>query len=264
MTRSAKRLSKPLLAAVFLWVWTSIACAEIQPYSVRYSIYRNGTLTGKAEVSLNQQGENWTIQSEGSGTHGLARILGARDSEKVVGRIHAGHFLPDEYRRHTQLAGMDDHWAAIFDWIARSVQITRNETDITLELSEQALDPLSLKLEMRQRLANQNPDLTFWLVSEDEIDQQKFRLLRPEMLETSLGCFDTTPVERVRNSKSKRYTRAWHAPDLDHVAVRLEHGKTDGDHMEMRITELKLAGITVVPRPGCTALQTAASRLKMP
>jgi len=35
----------------------------------------------------------------------------------------------------------------------------------------------------------------------------------------------------------------------------VEHGKTDGDHMEMRITELVIDGKVVDPQPGCAALQ---------
>lgn len=258
MTRFADRNSILCLAVFLLTAWTGIACADIRPFSARYSIYRNGTLTGKAEISLNRQGETWIIQSEGSGTHGLARTLGAWDSEKVVGRVREGQFLPDQYTRHSRLAGMDEYWMALFNWNTNSVQITENDTDLTLHFSGQVLDPLSLKLEMRQRLAKSDFDLTFLMVSEDEIKQQVFRVMRPEMLETSLGCLDTLPVEKVRRS-SKRYTRAWHAPGLDHFAVRLEHGKAGGDHVEMRISELKMDGITIVPRQGCASLQTAAS-----
>ena len=244
--------------AALLWLgWTGIALAEIKPYSARYSIYRNGQLTGKVEVKLHQQGEYWVIESEVSGTHGMARILDASDNEKVVGRIRDGRFMPDSYSRHTRLTGMDDLSTVNFDWAARSVQIVRDKEEITLELSSEALDPLSLKLEMRQRLSQQNPDMKFWLVDEDEIKEQNFRILKAEKLETSLGCLQTTPVEKVRNN-SKRYTRAWHAPGLDHVAVRIEHGKTGGNHMEMRITELTLAGTAVPPRRGCAAVQDGA------
>ena len=257
MTRFPDRISRICLAALLWLSWAGIALAEIKPYSARYSIYRNGQLTGKVEVRLHQQGENWVIESEVSGTHGLARILDARDNEKVVGRIRDGRFMPDSYSRHTRLTGMDDLSTVNFDWDAGSVQIVRDKEEMTLELGSEALDPLSLKLEMRQRLSQQNPDMTFWLVDEDEITEQNFRILKAEKLETSLGCLETTPVEKVRRN-SKRYTRAWHAPGLDHVAVRIEHGKTGGNHMEMRITELTLAGTAVPPQQGCAAIQVAA------
>ena len=64
------------------------------------------------------------------------------------------------------------------------------------------------------RLNEENPDMLFWMVDEDEIKEQQFRILESEWLETSLGCLETIPVERVRTN-SKRYTRAWHAPGTE-------------------------------------------------
>jgi hypothetical protein len=95
--------------------------------------------------------------------------------------------------------------------------------------------------------------MNFWLVDEDEVKLQEFRVLPKEMLETSLGCLETIPVERIRSSESTRYTRAWHAPALQYLTVRLEHGKTDGDQMEMRIAELQMAGQPYTPGMGCSA-----------
>ena len=240
-------------------IWADLAAADIQPYSARYSIYRNGKLTGKAEITFHQQDENWVIESESNGTHGLGLSLGAADSENAVGRILNGHFVPDTYSRHTRLAGMADQWSARFDWDAQSVEITQGNDIRTLDLGQTALDPLSLKLEMRQRLDDPNPDLTFRMVQKDEIDEQNFRILGAVKLETSLGCLATTPVEKV-SINGTRFTRVWHAPSLDHVAVRIEHGKMGGNHLEMRITELNLAGNAIVPQPGCWALQSNTGR----
>jgi hypothetical protein len=93
-------------------------------------------------------------------------------------------------------------------------------------------------------------------VEEDEIDEQNFRILPPEWMETSLGCLRTAVVEKIRHN-SKRYTRAWHAPELDFLEVRMEHGKTGGNHIELRITELTIDGVDIEPRPGCAARQAA-------
>ena len=257
MTRCPDRRILLGMGAFLLLAWTSLAIAEITPYSARYSVYRNGKLTGKADVSLVQNDLVWTLKSEGSGTHGLARVLDARDSEEVIGRVENGRFIPDSYSRHTRLAGINELWSANFDWTAKSVQIIQDEKKIDLELAWPAVDPLSLKIELRQRLAEQNPDLNFWMVDENRIKEQNFRRLHSERLETSLGCLETIPVEKIR-SNSTRYTRAWHAPGLDHVAVRIEHGKTDGDHMEMRITQLVLNSGKVEPRHSCSAMQSGA------
>ena len=94
------------------------------------------------------------------------------------------------------------------------------------------------------------------MVEEDEIEAQEFRQLKSEWLETALGCLETLPIEKVRKS-SKRYTRAWHASAFENIEVRVEHGKTDGHHIEMRITELEFGDSKVRPRPSCSALQSA-------
>ena len=235
--------------------------SRLQPYEARYAIYRNGRLTGKAEITLNRHGDRWIIQSEGSGTHGLARILAARDSEEVHGQLRDGRFRPLRYTRHTRVAGIDNRWDVEFDWSGRMVRISHDRGDpLVLDMVGDSLDPLSLKLEMRQRLAEPRSPLEFQMVEEDEIDEQNFRELPREWLETSLGCLSTTPVEKIRINSS-RYTRAWHAPELNYIEVRVQHGKTGGNHLEMRINELSLDGHPISPRPGCAALQTAGEEI---
>jgi len=225
------------------------------PYAARYAFYRNGRLAGKVEVSLQLRGERWVLRSALSGTHGLARILAARDDEEASGQLLEGRLRPQEYTRHTRVAGIDDYWHVQFDWRTRQLDITHDSADpLVLDMTEDTLDPLSLKLEMRHRLARPDPRLHFQMVEEDEIDAQNFRLLPAEWMETSLGCLLTIPVEKVRDN-NKRYTRAWHAPDLDYIEVRIEHGKTGGNQIEMRITELNIDGTDFAPRPGCAALQ---------
>ncbi len=232
---------------------------SLLPYEARYAIYRNGRLTGKLEVALERHGERWIIRSNGSGTHGLARILAASDSEQALGRLMDGRFRPDFYTRHTRWAGIDDRWKVEFDWTARRVAIQHDRHDkVWVQMVGDSLDPLSLKLEMRQRLRRTGQDLRFHMVEEDEIDEQNFRRLPGEWLETSLGCVLTVPVEKIRH-ESKRYTRAWHAPDLGFIEVRMEHGKTGGSHHEVRITELALGDIDIVPRPGCAARQSGGN-----
>ena len=203
------------------------------------------------EVELTRDGDNWAIRSEGRGTHGLARILRASDREQVSGRLEpGGRLLPARHERHTRVASIDNIWETTFDWDADTVTVVHDGSDTW------ALDPLTMKLLMRQRLFEPEPDLTFLMVEEDEIEEQKFRLLETERLETSLGCLDTVPIEKIRR-KQTRYTRAWHAPAHGNVEVRVEHGKVGGDHLEMRITELIIGGEPVAVRPGCSATQSA-------
>jgi len=249
--------SRRLTVLLFGLLLPALAVAQVQPYNARYSFYRDGKLGGKTEVELSISQDRWEVRSESSGTHGLARILRARDSESTSGRLVDGRFVPYRYTRHTRVAGIDDRWVNEFDWQSDLVKVTHDgKHHYELPLQGQALDPLSMKLEMRRILGEPEPRLDFLMVDEEEIDEENFRILETEWLETSLGCLETIPVEKIRRSKT-RYTRAWHATGLGLVEVKVEHGKTDGVHLEMRIAELSLDGTPVVPRAACSSMQSS-------
>lgn len=233
-----------------------LSASDLQEYSARYSLYRNGKLAGKANIQLRNEGDKWIMSTEGSGTHGLARILRAKDREHVEGQLQGGRFLPLRFEHNVSVAGIGNHWTALFDWPRDIVTVEIDRKTKELGLQGQALDGLSLKIELQRRLRHNEENLDLLLVDEDEIKQQSFRRLPNEMLETSLGCLETIPVERIRSPDSTRYTRVWHAPALDYLTVRLEHGKTDGDHMEMRIAELHQAGQPYADGLSCSARQS--------
>ncbi len=235
---------------------TPLLAAELQEYSASYSLYRNGKLAGKADMKLERQGDKWIMSTAGSGTHGLAGFLRARDREYVEGLVEDQRFIPLRFEHEVTVAGIGSHWKAEFDWPRDTVTVELDKKSIELKLQGQALDGLSLKLEMQRRLRAGEDNMQFLLLDEDQIKQQNFRVLPGEMLETSLGCLETIPVERVRSAGSTRYTRAWHAPALDYLTVRLEHGKTDGDQMEMRIAELQQANQEFTPGTGCSGLKS--------
>jgi hypothetical protein len=251
---ACRHLFLATLAGLFLMPGgTPVFAAEVNPYQARYSLTRNGKLAGKVEIDLRREDDRWSIQSDLTGTHGLARILGIRNRERVEGRRVEDRLRPDKYSHHRRVAGIDNHWLATFDWQKGEISIVHDDDEpLLLDLPGGSIDPLTLKLEMRRRLSEPEPDLRFFMVEEDEIDEQNFRVLPNEWLETSLGCLETVPVEKIRQN-SKRYTRAWHAVELANVEVRMEHGKVDGNHLEMRITELTLGDFDIVPRPGCSA-----------
>jgi len=251
-------MARHIVFLVFLLTacWLTPASASIlPPYEANYSVYRNGKLIGMLEITLEIEDGRWRVSSQARGTHGLARILRANDREQVTGLLEGDSFLPETHTRHTRVAGIDDHWETDFDWEADIATVVHDDKEtFILPLQGAALDPMTLKLEMRRRLMDNDPDLEFLMVDEDEVDEEHFRLLKSERIETSLGCFETLPIEKIRNNK-RRYTRAWHAPELGNLEVRVEHGKVDGDHMELRINELRVNGESVEPGPACDALR---------
>lgn len=134
-----------------------LPASDWQEYSARYSLYRNGKLAGKAEIQLQQEGDRWTMSTMGNGTHGLARVLRARDREFVQGKMVDGRFQPQRFEHRVSVAGIGNQWTALFDWAADTVTIVNNDESLKLDLQGQALDALSLKLEMQRRLRARSP-----------------------------------------------------------------------------------------------------------
>ena len=260
--RQINRIDNRLLSAALLALLTFAAvprpvdAAEtvLEPYSARYAVYRNGKLQARSEFLFQQEGDTWIMKSESIGTHGMARFMKFRDFEYVEGELNNDRFRPLRYVHDLKWIGPNQNSAAEFDWENNQVEVDHEGDVRVLELVDDAVDPMSLQLEMRQRLANQEENLEFMMVEDDEIELQRFRTLPAEQMETSLGCLDTVPVEKVRRN-NRRFTRSWHASEHLFIPVRVEHGKTDGDHMELRITELTIAGTTIEPQPGCAAGQ---------
>ena len=244
-----------VIASQAAWVQPVFSAdSMVEPFSARYSVYRNGKLQARTEILLAQEGENWVYKSESVGTHGMARFMKFRDFEYVEGRLDGELLLPLRYVHELKWIGPNQNSTADFDWENSAVSVTHDGDELVLDLVPGALDPMTLQLEMRRQLGQTEPDLEFILVEEDELEPARFRALPDEQLETSLGCLDTVPVEKVRKS-SRRYTRSWHASALAFIPVRMEHGKTDGDHMELRITELVMDGQVIQPQPGCASMQ---------
>lgn len=255
----ARGVQAAVLVALSLAQSTLAEETIAEPYSARYSVYRNGKLQARTEFLMEQQGENWILKSESIGTHGMARFTKFRDYEFVEGFFDGPQFHPLRYVHDLKWIGPDQKTSAEFDWDNNEVVVSHKGDQMTLELVEGAVDPMSLQLELRRLLAEPGQELEFMLVEDDEIELQRFRALPEELLETSLGCLETIPVEKIRRS-SKRFTRSWHARELAQIPVRMEHGKTDGDHMELRINELVIDGVAVPPQPGCAARQAGEQR----
>jgi hypothetical protein len=224
--------------------------AELRPYQLRFAVYRNDKLAGKAEVSVERQGERWVIRTEGSATHGLGRLLGVSERDLAEGLNVDGKFRPEYFSHHSRVAGIDHDWTARFDWQNDIVTITKDHDVQPLGMGAGALDTLSLQAELEHRLRDRNPDLQFLLADDDGLKPRTYRILAPQQLETSLGCLATVPVELVIPDR-KRFSRSWHARDFGFLTVRLERRKSNGVRLEMRVTGMVLDGKEVTPLAPC-------------
>jgi len=254
MANSHSNLLSRVVALLLTLLFASSLYADWRPYRARYEVYRNGKLTGELLVAFEQNGERWNMSSEGTGTHGIARFLRAKENEYAEGSLNRGRFQSISYSYFKRMAGKDDVWTAGFDWQKGTVAVTSGRNTLTLDTGPNTMDALTLKVELRRRLRDHDPDLVFMQVDDDKVKEMVYRILDTGEIDTALGCLQTVAVERIQLGRT-RYSRSWHAQDLDFIMVRLEHGKSNGDDIEFRITELEFGRMQMEPGRECSTAQ---------
>ena len=220
------------------------------PFEAVYEVTVNGKPRLETRVSFSRQGETWSMESSSKGKRGMAKFLNVKSSESTSGYWEDTRFVPKEFRFHSRLAGHDDRWTASFDWAANMVTTRHEDGESVLAVTNKASDPLTTTLVTRNHLEQGRQKFTLEVVDEDLIDHHDYQAGPVEQLPTPMGCFEVTPVTRIREN-SKRYTQAWYANSLSFIPVQIRHGKTDGKEYKMRITSLIMDGKKIPVAPDC-------------
>lgn len=237
------------LAASLLIPATAVA-ADPRGFKVTMEMFRNGKLMGESIFTFTSRNDQWTMSSETTGTKGLARIVGLKEHSTSRGDWNDKAPRPLKFERNVK-AVKTFRWTAEFDWQRGEVHSSYPDGEATLEIETGVVDESTLGMLIRGGLKRGQDEWFLQVLDEDEIEQQHYRSRPVEQIQTTLGCITAYPVEKIRREGSTRYTRTYHARDHDFVPVLIEHGKTDGDHLESRLKTLEIEGETVLPVPDC-------------
>ncbi len=242
------QLSAILLTACFC---NTGSAAMALPFEAVYAVTIDGKPRLETRISLVKQDEQWLLKSESKGTRGMARILSAASTERSSGQWNNDIFQQVEYSQRSKIAGKKDRWTAQFDWANGQVTTRHEKGESVLPVNAGTADPLTLTLVLREQLEQGLTHFFVEVVDEEEIDRHEFKAGEATRLQTSLGCYEVIPLERVREN-SKRYSAGWYATSLSYIPVRIRHGKKGGKEYEMRITRLVLDGESVPGTPDCS------------
>ena len=223
------------------------------PFSAEYDVYRNGKKIAQSVIELSRTANGqYSYSLETRGKKGLARLLGATDSESASFGWGDDRLTPISYQSSNKVGPRKRSWQASFDWQAGTVTGAKDDTGFELPLTNQALDPVTLKFSLMDATAHGSRAMSFTLLDKDHFEQHNYQAAAEQPLQTAIGCTAGIKIERIRE-QSTRYTTTWLAPQLAYNLVRLDHGKRDGDQMSMQITRLMIDGQPVDLPPDCPA-----------
>lgn len=221
-----------------------------QDYTAIYQVLRNDKNLAEVTVRLSHQDDIWTLHGYTHDMRGLADLLNVKGIQTTTGRWQDGRFIPEDYRYSFSLIGHKNKWHASFDWSSGMVTTRSKKRGAELALTQDAVDPFSLSLNIRSQLAMNQPHITLNVVDEDEINQQVFQAEREESVDTALGCLQTTRVKRIHKG-TKRTSLAWYANDHEFIPVQIQHSKKKGSDFRLQIISLDVGGQPVQSVKAC-------------
>lgn len=221
----------------------SQASLLLTPYEAEYEARSYG-LTSTARRALTS-----TAQESGSDirtyrlTQGLSvSVLGANliTLEESSHFAQAGTALIGGAYRYDQTGISRRNRHIRFDWESESARVTTRDGETRYPVEPGTLDQLTFTAQLRLdvRRARQEgagqTDFTYRIIDEHGPEEQLYRLVGNETLETPLGNLETLRLERIREPDSPRTTTVWLAPAEEYIMVRLlqtEEGDSDTELM---------------------------------
>lgn len=236
-------------AAIFL---TTVGCstsslateaeagnAPLPAHDAVYEVLRHGDKIGEVHVSLARDDDGiWRYATETVATSRLAKLLrvSAEESAQFVWRD--AHVVPLTYRQVARAPMRTRYWQHEIDWQRGTTATQTHEGELELELEEDLLDSLTLRLQLAVALhdpANRGQDLKFRVIERDEIEDQYFFYLGHEPVDLPAGCFDAIRMQRFRREGSSRNYDSWHAANFQWLPLRILQIKDGDPELDIRL-----------------------------
>lgn len=230
-------MHKKLILLLLLLSMPGLAAADfLTPFKAEYKLVEPAKAKAVQSLELTSDG-NWLFTS--AADHFLISIR-----ESSLFRIDGDQLIPIEYRQERKGLGRNRSKSNTFDWSSMTSRYTRSkgrdkqegEFAIDEHTKDNLLFQLQLRLDVKQAMADKNPDQQFIysIADNDHTEVYTFVITGEEQLETPRGDLKTVRLERVRED-SNRQTLIWLAKDHDYLMVRLQQLEEDDKGFDLQL-----------------------------
>lgn len=221
------------------------AQAPLPAHDAVYEVLRRGSKIGEVHVSLSQNHQGiWLFDTETVATARLARLLRVSAEESAHFVWRDGQVLMLTYRQVARAPTRTRYWQHEADWDAGISRTQTYEGDLEIELENQLVDPLTLRLQLAVELAdpaNRGKDLQFRVLERDEVEDQYFLYQNEETVDVPAGCFESIRLQRFRREGSSRNYDSWHAEAFHWLPLRILQTKDDDPELDIRLLSTTMA-----------------------
>ena len=213
----------------------------LEPFNARYQATHNGLPAARVELSLTRHPDGSYHYRRHSHTTGLVALFhDERITETSRGQWLAGLPRPDHYQ-YRRLGSKARHVTIDFDWPRLKARNDLNDTAWFMTIPAGTVDKLSVDLALMQAMNRLRPttdhgaSVGFAIADGGKLKHYCFDTLRPAVVRTARGQFDTVLVQRRQAAQDPRRTQLWLAPRLHYLPVRIRHEEHDEGAFELRL-----------------------------
>lgn len=239
--------------------WTlTVACsgaamaaddAPLPPHEANYEVLRHGKKIGEVTMRLEQLDNGvWHYHSDTRATAWWVKALNV-SAEESAHFVWRGDRIVMLTYHHAQHAPANNRFFQHrTDWEAGTTEVRTEDGKQTVELVDNMVDPLSLRLQLAVNLADKaqrRATHDFTLLDRNEVKHKQYAFDGEEALDVPAGCFDTVRIRRIENPGSDKNNLSWHAEDFHWMPVRILRQEDGKDKLDIRLLETNL------PVDGC-------------
>ena len=232
------RLLALALGLVVLPLAAQTPAEWVQPFALKYSVYRNNAKLGVAELQNRQPNPGyWQFTSKTTATEGIVSAAGASASEQSNLIVRQGQLELFSSRMETKLAWKNMLKTTKLVNSATAYQYTDHKGSKQVPYKPGLLDQHSLTLALMAdlRAGKNTGTLVYPIINKGKLENNTFKIAGTQTLNTALGKLNTVRLDRVRESSNGKSTSIWFATDRNFVPVQFQQLDEKGDDIEMRI-----------------------------
>lgn len=234
------------------WVLT-VACsaaamaadnAPLPAHEATYEVLRHGKKVGELMVALEQLDNGvWHYRSDTKATAWWARAINASAEESAHFVWQGDRIVMLTYHHAQQAPANNRFFQHRTDWEAGTTEVRTEDGHQTIELVDNMVDPLSLRLQLAVNLADEAKRRSthdFTLLDRDEVKHKQYTFDGEESIEVPAGCFDAVRLRRIEKPGSDKKNLSWHAADFHWMPVRILRQEDGKDKLDVRLMETDL------------------------
>lgn len=214
--------------------------APVKPFTYQYSMWRNNSKLGIAELSFKPINANtWQFSSESKGTEGLAQVARASVSDTSVLTLKNGQFELKNNRVQTKVAFSTRIKTTQLSQDGKTYLYHDNNGDKSVAYKPGSWDQHSLTIALLADLIQKKKSpYIFQVVNRNKIEPYTFKVISTQVLDTAIGKLNTVRIDRIRTDGINKNTQIWFAIDRNFAPVLIKQSNEQGDAIEMRILSI--------------------------